>query len=344
MTTAPNDPEAPATAQARLPLILRNIRDWQQSRDLSDNALLKRYPSLGSTKTYKKLLDGDYAELDLERQCANYEAAWALIEASGTERAAAPLHDDLTLAVQVRQAYLNARSNRHSPARVVFVLADTGAGKSSACQSLQKNWGKGLVVVEATAVWGERPLPFLRALLTALGRSGEVQESANALLEKCIAALSERHVDVAIEEAQHLRPQMLDTLKTLVNRSPGVFVLFALPTLWAKLEQRAYEEVRQLKGNRLSAVIRQPLLPEADVARLLDRGLSGHTIRREPAAKGELSDLDAVARKLAGTAPRFGNFAFIRDVIARAAELGDVPTLTAERLVEIAQNVAATRI
>ena len=43
-----------------------------------------------------------------------------------------------------------------------------------------------------------------------------------------------------IDEAHHLGPHCLNTVKTLVNTTPGEFILVAIPTLWNKLQAHAY--------------------------------------------------------------------------------------------------------
>ena len=70
MTTAPESlpiaslPEETDTARQLVAAALA-IREWQASRPtrIVDEALVKRFPALGSTKTYKRLLTGDTVEL-----------------------------------------------------------------------------------------------------------------------------------------------------------------------------------------------------------------------------------------------------------------------------------------
>ena len=86
-----------------------------------------------------------------------------------------------------------------------------------------------------------------------------------------LAKLRTRSVTLAIDEAHDLGPRCLDTVKTLINQTPTRVVLFAWPTLWRRLERGAFEETRQLLGNRLAERIKIGALREADVRRLLER-------------------------------------------------------------------------
>ena len=60
---------------------------------------------------------------------------------------------------------------------------------------------------------------------------------------------------MVIDEAHHLGPHCLNTVKTLVNTTPGEFVMLAIPSLWAKLNKSAYIEAKQLSTNRLYELV-----------------------------------------------------------------------------------------
>ena len=91
----------------------------------------------------------------------------------------------------------------------------------------------------------------------------------------------------------------------------------ALPTLWRRLERAAYEEVRQLLGNRLSERIKLGELREADVRKILIRRL-------------KIDDAKCAAALLKEARTR-GNLGFVRAVCRRLEimDLDGVPTLEA---------------
>ena len=120
---------------------------------------------------------------------------------------------------------------------------------------------------------------------------------------------------LVIDEAHHMGVKCLNQLKTFINRTPGEFVLLTYPTLWKRLEQRAYHEARQLTGNRLAERIKLKVLPE-DVKKFIGR--------RVPLCVSTLNGrLDQVIELLATTAPRHGNFGFIREVCDRVLTLSE---------------------
>ncbi len=302
------------------------IRDWQTSAGVSDRALPKRFPQLGSARTWSRLYAGDIESLNIEEQLGCVEAVWSLIE-DLSKQVISVARDDLSLVANYRQAYLTARSQRSTPARVIFVLADTSCGKSTAIDLHQKKWGATNIVIEGTDTWGNRSRPMLKALLEKISVPINNQDSTTDMLDKAVAKINAGSLDLVIDEAHHLRPEMLNTLISLVNRTKAIVSLFAMPTLWQKLQMKAWEEVRQLTGNRMAALISYDRPLAGDICKMLDAGLKGHRI--------DPKDLLAQAEDYAKRAPSLGNMAFVREILFRAVSAGDIGSLDAKGLHDI---------
>lgn len=285
------------------------VRAWQEAQKLSDNELLRRYPGLGSTKTYTRILKCDLAELDLERWVAEYRAVWTVLEShSGHAAEEEELYEDISTVVQLRRALVEILECR-SIRRVVLLEGDSGLGKSSALTLLQRKYGQRIILVEATDVWGDNPNSFLGAVLDALGVRDQ-PSGRDARLRKVVAKLSARRVALAIDEAHHLGQKCLNTAKTLINATarsahPCEVILLALPTLWRRLERAAFEEVKQLLGNRLAERIKLGELRESDVRKVLARRMrvedprSAGAVLKEARSRGNLSFVAAVCERLA---------------------------------------------
>ena len=99
-------------------------------------------------------------------------------------------------------------------------------------------------------------------------------------------------------------------MKTLVNTTPGEFILVAIPTLWNKLQAHAYQEAKQIATNRLSERVKLAL-DEADIRTYL--------AKRFPDASP--ADLKVAARIVRPSALLAGNYAFVRDVARDLADL-----------------------
>lgn len=279
------------------------IRDWQEQRKYSDNELLRRCPGLGSTKTFTRILKGDLAELDLDRWASEYRAVWALIESlTGRERVEEELYDDISTVVQLRRALVEILEET-SIRRVVLLEGESGLGKSCALTLLQRKYGQRILVVEAADVGVDNPNAFLGTILAALGVNDR-PASREDRLQLVIRKLKEHRVALSIDEAHHLGPHCLNICKTLVNQTPCEVFLFALPTLWRRLERAAYEEVRQLLGNRLAERIKTGELRESDVRKILSRRVKidsaqgAQAVFKEARSRGNLSFVAAVCKRL----------------------------------------------
>jgi type II secretory pathway predicted ATPase ExeA len=250
---------------------------------------------------------------------------------TGRERDEEELYDDLSTVISLRRALTDifeARSIR----RVILVEGDSGLGKSSALVQMQRKWGQRLIIVEATEVWGDNTNAFLGAVLDALGVRDQAL-SREGRLRQVITRLRSARTALAIDEAHHMGVRCLNACKTLVNQTPGEVILLALPTLWRRLERGAYEEVKQLLGNRLAERIKLGKLREADVRKLLSRRLKYDDARSAAAILKE-----AEVREDSGK-PR-GNLSFVAAVCERIIEQDATPITHEVVLAAIAAELA----
>jgi len=254
-------------------------------------------------------VNNELAELDLERQLANYRSVWALIESLGDEETRnEELYDDLSPVRHLQRAFLETmRSTGNN--RLVVMEGDTGTGKSSARRLLIEKYGQRLLWIEATGVWKDNSSALLSTVLHALGVK-DIPLNSTDRLARLIARLTESRICLIIDEGHHLGPNCLNTLKTLINQTPGEFMLLVMPTLWKRLERDAYEEVRQLVGNRLAERIKLDGLRETDVSKFINRRV----------ASVDPATLKQAIRMILDRAARYGNMAFVRDVCERVAE------------------------
>lgn len=319
------------TTEDSLITIAKRIRVWQAAEALSDAEMLRRYRGLGSDKTYKRIPAGDLTELDAESWLVKYRAVWSIIESLQDVE-----QDDegeiLTLSGvnAVRKALLPVFKEKGN-GRLVFVTGDTGAGKSSVASWLLGKYGERLIRLECFQAWDDRPNAFLGDLLRALGLA--VNHDIASAADKLRVVIEDLRITrrcVLLDEAHHLGPKCLNTLKALINQTPGEFVAFAMPTLWNRLKQAAYEECRQLSGNRLAERVTLTLQPH-DVQTLLRERL------------GMNGDAKPAADLLMDAAARHGNLSFIRDVITRARRAAKGQPVSVELIQQCAANELASR-
>ncbi len=289
------------TAGERVAEAAARIMDWQKARGWTTARMIREFPDLGSDKTYNALANGKLEEYDADAWAARYEAVLALIQdADGSGAVAEERYDDLSGPRRVKRALLDLLEAQGN-ARVLVLEGPSGIGKTTAIDLVRARYGKRIVAVEAAEAWGDNPGALLKSLLKKLGMPIP-PSSTYECLDACVEALGKTRVCVVVDEAHHLGPRCLNSVKTLVNSTPGEFVLSAIETLWRRLEKANYEEARQLTTNRLAERVSLSLA-EADVARYVERAVPGCDAKVAKAA----------ARLVCAEAARHGNMAFVRD-------------------------------
>jgi len=306
------------------------VRGWQEERGLSDTQMLREYPGLGSTKTYTRLIAGDAEDLDAARWLKDYQAVWSLIQLLAEAQAENDdVYSDLTTVLDVRQAVAQAMKERGNN-RLVLIQGPSGSGKTTAARMLQGKYGARIVICEANEIWKENANAMLGGILRALGVKQPPIPVA-AKFELAVARLNDSRVCLVIDEAHHLGPRTLNLVKSLLNQTPGEFLLLAMGTLWNRLETQAYAEARQLTQNRLSERIRFDGVELADVEKMLERRLG---------LDGELKAVAVAIRQAAGGN---GHLAFVRLVCRQARRLARGGTVTAETVSRAAALVSGSR-
>lgn len=315
---------------AELTDLANRIHNWAAGNGIPLAKVIRDYPGLGSDRTWRDLREGRLEGYDVEAQLANYRAALNVLEEVQGANGAEPVYDDLTPVVQLRRAALAAmRCNGTN--RVVIVQAPSGGGKTTALRMLCGKYGTRIVPVEAADAWSDRPASLLGAVLRALG-VGQLPSGTVERLEKCQELLNVSRRMVAVDEAHHLGPHCLNCIKTLVNTTPGEWLLIAIPTLWAKLETSAYQEARQLSTNRLSERVRMEL-GEKDIERYLSRAFEG----------ADAAALRHGAKLIRPAAQSSGNLAFVRDVVACLRDIAGEGAVTVQNIADAIQSAAKRR-
>lgn len=307
MSDTPTPTTAPALIEMSdadsLAVWVQAIRDWQLSRPtkLSDEALVRRYPALGSTKTYKRILAGETGELRVDEWLKNYRGVWQQIEsecsaANGPES----LYDDLEPARAVRAAVQNLIRS-FGVERLVVIQGDTGSGKTSSLSVVEDLFRGSTVRLEASEGWRS----FAAAMgdiAVAVGVSDEIAKlpvSGAARLDSIVRHLGEGRRIILIDEGHHMTASVLNAIKTLINRTGALFVVAAQSTLWRKLQAASLQEAKQLLLNRLRERVFLGGPGWEDVQLYLDRRC-GVALRK------------AAAVEIAREAGRYGAYAFLR--------------------------------
>lgn len=280
------------TTHNELLKIAQAIRERQRATGASDNAWVRKYPGLGSTKTYAKLIAGDTASLDPDRWIVDYRAVESLLDALEGEGGEEPLYDDLDPVVALRAA-ITAAMREQSNRRLVLMIGEPGAGKTTAARLAAERFGTRIILSEADETWKENIGAMLGGILRSIGVT-ELPSTHEGRKNLLIERLRVTRRCLVIDEAHHLGPRTLNLIKTLINKTTGEFVFLCLPTLWRRLESQAYDEARQLTTNRMCESFALQGVSKQDATRFVARRLPG--IDGAAAQAGEMARQDAARR------------------------------------------------
>lgn len=313
---------------ARLFDIARQIRVWQESQvpKMSDNALMQRYPALGSTKTFKRLREGDAAQLKVDEWLSAYEGVLTQVLAA-TGETKEEIYADLSFAAEIYRDVLQL-VQVNGLNRLIIIEGDSGAGKTESLKLVEKQLAGGVVYADADESWA-RPAVMVGQLCLASGAVNKLSDLPQSLAERLdmlVTHLQARRV-VLIDEGHHLSGQSINLLKSLINRTPSVFVIAALSTLWKKLQANAWQEAKQLIFNRLFSRIRLTGPTVDDATKFLGRRLT---------LDGETSK---AIKTVTEVAAQHGGMAFLRGVVNRVRKLGSSQHADGNTLLEAAAYV-----
>lgn len=327
-------PEHRADATEELVQLASNIRAYQErtSPRLSDEAMVKRFPGLGSTKTYRRIHKGDTSSLDLDKQLTFYRGVWRQIEETTGADGREEIYPDLTPAFEVQMAAAGLLGQRGNE-RIVIVEGPTGAGKSKSLDLLASTYPGQSVRLEATEAWSSANV-MLGDVLIGLGCYKDTEDDRKRMpagvggrLREVIAELNKARRMLLIDEGHHMVAAGLNLLKSITNQTESLIVLACIDTLWGKLAAKSWREASQLIFNRLYERVRLAPPSAEDVEMFLER--------RVASLNG--GDWKKACGKLAACAANAGSFAFLRRVAAKSNAMSHEPT--AGDLLEIAANL-----
>jgi DNA transposition AAA+ family ATPase len=323
-----------AEARAEIIALAKRIEEYRNEKKWTQAHLLREFSGLGSSKVLWAILEGKTDELAIDDTwLPEYRAVIALIEAEAEYAIATEdLYEDL-LPVSELARVVAPLFRTDSNDRVVIIQGEPGSGKTTAARMIARRFASQVIMVEAADAWGDSPGALLGAILRRFGVQ-QLPAATSVRLDACLAHMRDGRRVIFVDEAHHLGPRGLNTLKTLVNQSSWGVVLLCIPTLWRKLERGAYEEARQLTTNRLAERVKLSCPVERDVSRILDRRLPG--MDKQVAIMA--------AKLLHKDAQTHGGLSFVRDVAKRLSQQAERPAdLTREDIARSIEKELASR-
>jgi len=179
------------------------------------------------------------------------------------------------------------------PDRLVVYLAPTGGGKTALCSQVAKRFKA--CVVEARDGWRRSFFTCIRDIAIALGIRGINKLFSPSLIEeRVIVALGEKKRVIAIDEGEFFGAEALNLIKLLLNKTPTVILLCAIPEAYDRWNKSAWHEASQVRRRTHKVFVRDVITPEEAIEFIAPLKLEG---RRQ--------ELGILAAQFAN---RFGSF------------------------------------
>jgi len=298
--------------KTQLRQLAAQVRAYQSERGWSDTKLCKEIASVGSSKTYKRILDekDELSELSLENQLRNYQSAVEIIAAlRKQDRPAEPEYDDFYNVEESEAAVRRAsQEEEECVARLVIIVGPTATGKDAVKRHLLKKFPNNAVDVEANDTWKSSPTSSHLGMFRKLGLAKDDVKPPrlpSELLAAIIAKLSERKIILIINEGHHLGVCGMNMVKSIINATPTIVVLICIPSLLTRLLGNNYEEAIQLTGNRLAERVSLPTPPSEEILLML---------QRRGVKFDSTETMNSAAKLLAADAPMYGNWRMVTQV------------------------------
>lgn len=317
MTTTNTAPVTAPNAAAQLLCAagqLLETLDTTDDRDLTP--LLKRHDLTPAVVARAASGAKTYSAEETALLLKGIAAALQDLAAEGAGADCTALFGDLSTTLAVRKETGRLLQSR-TLARLLIIRGDTGSGKTSALNVIMETYNRMhpqpvVFRLEATAAWGGTAAGLLSSMMQALGLQNTQQQSHAARIDRLVGHINERGsgLIVQIDEVHDLGVAALRTLKTLLNRCLLLkFQVACHRRLFRTLETEHADDLSQLTGNRLLAIVDLPSPQVEDAQKLLERML--------PQLKGPKGTIETAAAALAKHSRQNGNLAFVRQVIDR---------------------------
>lgn len=220
---------------------------------------------------------------------------------------------------------LAAAARRDDELRMVIFLAEAGGGKDTAIRYAAASMDEisrperpfTFVTIEARESWRKSYFAAVCDILYAVAGVDAGNMSCRAAENLLISALRAKRVLLAVNEGNYFGPHTFNLFKFLINQTPIVILLCAIPSIFQRLKLKSWDEAKQVI-RRSYVTITAPDLTVKDV-----RPFIAHL---------DFQAQDAAAAAIAVNANQFGAFGFVKRVVEEFEDAaGAIPPEALER-------------
>jgi transcriptional regulator with XRE-family HTH domain len=249
--------------------VIRDLEQLRNDQGLSQQKFAARLGYTGSTwnKIIKVLKDEpghyferetDYEELHvkLERELRR------LVRAVEQEKADQSLTIHPLLDYEAVIEAIKAAALRTDSERCIAFLADKGAGKTIFCHFMRREFDA--IIVETRSTWETSYYTCLIDLAEALGLKFD-KGTPLGTIEREVANKLKVPTKLVFDEGEFFGKGAINLLKWLLNKTPSVIIICAIPAAFDRWLKKYPHEAGQLQ-RRFNAVIEFGGVGKADIA------------------------------------------------------------------------------
>ncbi len=188
--------------------------------------------------------------------------------------------------------------------RLVVALAETGGGKTRLARQIKLEHDG--ILVEASEPWRTSYYAAVYDVALAAGvPEKDLGNSKHSVQRALINKLRQQRRVLIIDEAEYFGPAATNLIKLILNLTPTVILVVAIPDLFARWQRSAWVESSQTTRRSEAVVLAEKVFPEDVVELAKNRGSSINA---------------AAAGVIAKAANEFGRISF---VLRTLNDLGD---------------------
>ena len=308
---------------------VKALRELAESLKISDAVVAKRYIGISKT-TWSQLQSGTYPAQDPAAMLEKCEAALQTLtdETESVGQAAA-----IVELSHVKAALAGVKGCYGIPQnRLVVFLAPSGGGKTTFTRKLRQTYRGGVVCGDASETWRGSYLNAAADIAGWLGIEGVFVNPRKAE-DAVISALQATPRILVIDEGHACGPAALNFIKAILNRTECRVVFLSIPELWKRMEEKAYEEAKQLRRRTHAKIVVDAVEP-SNCRAFLKARLPGYEAGDE--------DKEIVAAVIAA-ANKFGLYDTVDRICAEIDTEGKGKRVTLELVNAAIKRVEALR-
>lgn len=242
--------------QQRVSELVGRIEKHQKDLGLKDSPFVLRYQRhIGSSKTWRERLCGrDWKELGLRLDKWEKKLSAFVQEIDGNA-AIAEYFEDLPIA-QYANATFHKLQGASSDRRCVWIIGNTGTGKTCSLRYIATNHPRKAVYVSANETWKESRMQIAGGLARAVGCAEG--RSAAQTIRNVVENQMHNPLTICVDEMHEGGVLLMKLVKSIINETPARFILGIYPTAWTRLVNGttdATAEAQQLLGRSVKPIV-----------------------------------------------------------------------------------------